>query len=87
MNRFKYCPCCSREYTVLNPKTGHHIYPKYYFGKNGELFELCQKCHNELDNSGNWINKKFQHTKKYYRQVLNAFIRHMQVKSLTGKVV
>lgn len=48
-----YCPLCDRKYTIENNRTKHHLFPKYWYSRNGTVGPVkigitvyaCHECH------------------------------------------
>jgi hypothetical protein len=50
------CPICNRHYCCENIKTGHHIFPKFWYHGEGPKIPICRKCHDDF----NYKNQMFK---------------------------
>lgn len=69
------CPGCLTEYSddnIEHQKTGHHMFPKRFFGGDGGQVEMCRKCHNDLEKE---IPQKKMLEKSEYIEIVKNFFK------------
>jgi len=43
------CPICNQKYNEKRFKTGHHVFPKFWFKGKGPKVPVCRKCHDDFN--------------------------------------
>ncbi len=77
------CPVCHQHYiqgSKTRYRSPHHILPRRWFGKHGEVCYLCRGCHNDLEKIIEKVEKAFgggrlyRLTEDVYYSIYRAFV-------------